>query len=70
MGPEKFAFPIDCPSCKASSAYPYEAQTIRGNTAMVRLGLRCRQCSYEWQLDLDTDPIAGPGPSSEDRRPL
>ena len=67
---QALVFPMDCPDCRAASGYPIEAQTIRGNTTMVRLALRCRECKHEWKLDMDTDPLAGPGPSSEGRRPL
>ena len=57
MYPEKWAFPMDCPDCRAASAYPYEASTIRGKATTVRLGLRCRECKYEWRMELDSDPL-------------
>ena len=59
----KWVFPMDCPYCKAGSAYPYEAATIRGNTSTVRLSVRCRECKYEWKLELDTDPMKAPHPA-------
>ena len=58
---ERFAFPMDCPDCKASSGYPYEAATVRGTVTLVRIGLRCRDCRHEWRLELDTDPIPETG---------
>jgi hypothetical protein len=54
--PEKYVFPMPCPHCKASSVYPYEAATVRGHAATIRVELRCRQCKHEWRLDLDNDP--------------
>ena len=59
MTTERWVFPLECPDCKASSGFPYEATTMKGNTTTVRIGLRCRDCRYEWRLDLDTDPVTG-----------
>jgi hypothetical protein len=59
MVAERFVFPLDCPDCKSAAGYPSEAATMRGNVTTVRIGLRCRGCQYEWQLELDTDPVPG-----------
>ena len=64
MAHERWVFPLDCPDCKGAAGYPYEAATLRGNVTTVRIGLRCRDCRHEWQLELDTDPINEPDEGS------
>lgn len=57
MTTERWTFPLDCPDCKASSGYPFEAATMRGTTTTVRIGLRCRECRHEWKLEMETDKV-------------
>ena len=59
MAHERWVFPLDCPACKLAAGYPYEATTMRGSVTAVRISLRCRDCRYEWKLEVDTDPDGG-----------
>jgi transposase-like protein len=61
MAHERWVFPLDCPDCKQAAGYPHEATTMRGCTTTIRIGLRCRDCRYEWKLELDTQKASNSG---------
>ena len=59
-GSVTYTFPLECPDCKASSGYPFKAGTKQGAVTAVQLSMRCRDCRYEWPLELETNSIAFP----------
>ena len=58
--PATCTFPLECPDCKASSGFPFKAGTKLGKVTAVVLSMRCRECRYEWPLELETRSIAFP----------
>ena len=51
LAPREWAFPMVCPACAANDGHPYRAETLNVSGS-IRVTLRCRQCSHEWQTDL------------------
>lgn len=44
-------FPIGCPKCQRLAGMPYVAGTSV-DTYRIIIGLRCRECRYEWKLEM------------------
>ena len=44
-------FPIECPTRKQVAGMPFIAGTTLENN-VIRVGMRCRECSHEWRYDM------------------
>ena len=49
-------FPMACASCQKVAAMPFFAGTTIEKDR-IRVGMRCRECGYEWRFDMTTETV-------------
>ena len=48
-----------CPECKTGVAVASNVRTIPGRPGILKMGLRCSTCGYQWSIEYDRDmPLA------------
>lgn len=50
-------FPLPCPQYNAMAGLPFIASTTMQG-GVIRVGMRCGECSHEWRFDMPVAPEA------------